>query len=181
MPAGAAPAAAKVRFIEFLKSEDGRLLDEDVLACVEREPRRLEVPIVGRRDADGIDRVRQELADRIGTREVLEVGNARPGRLLVLLGPAAGPAGQRELRRDRLAFAQGPEFLLHGRALERSPRIECVGRPRRNDQHRPHAWVSVDIRLGDVIGATKYGGSVWEKEITVTVGSELTVNAPLKK
>ena len=44
-----------LKLVEFLKRQDGRLLDQDVLAGLEGQPCRLEVAVVGRGDADGVD------------------------------------------------------------------------------------------------------------------------------
>src|SRR4051812_32539563 len=54
---------------------------------------RLEVPIVGRRDADRIYPVSKQLGGRIVAGEAGEVGNFRTGLLFVLVRTAARPTG----------------------------------------------------------------------------------------
>jgi hypothetical protein len=68
-----------------------------------------------------------------------------------------------QLRRGRRAFAEAGPFLFHGRG----PGLECVGEVPHNDRHRPHAWVSVDVRLGKPVGHNEYGRTLWERKITL--------------
>ncbi len=68
-----------------------------------------------------------------------------------------------QLRRGRAVFVGGSPFLFDGRA----PGLQCVGSYHHNPLTRPHAWVSVDVRLGERVGANEYGRSVWEREITL--------------
>ena len=76
--------------------QDGRLLDQHVLAGRERQPGRFEMAIVGRGDADGIDARRDELLDGIRFRHSSErVARRIRELLLVSLRPAAGAAGNR--------------------------------------------------------------------------------------
>ena len=63
-----------------------------------------------------------------------------------------------QLRRGRAALVEEGPFLFDGRA----PGLQCVGEPHYNPSHRPCAWVSVDVRLGEPIGVGAYGRNVWK-------------------
>jgi hypothetical protein len=72
-----------------------------------------------------------------------------------------------QLRKNRAALVtQGP-FLFHGCA----PGLECIGQcsyPYPDDPSaRPRAWVSVHFRLGKPVRSNVYGGSEWERELTI--------------
>ena len=92
-----------------------------------------EVPIVGRGDADEIDAVLEELADRVGLAKADERRDRIAGRFAIGIGPAAGAAGDR----GQLDLAQAkPRVIDAGRVglLEKWP-IRLV----KNHPHADHA------------------------------------------
>ncbi len=121
-----------LQFIEFLQAQDGGLLDQDVLAGGESGSRRVEMAIVGRGDADGIDALAEQLLDGVRSGAVDERARCDPL-------PVAGSA-RRALRcgwrrppvPPRRSRNRGDTDLRRAvarTAADRSRRRSCRGRP----------------------------------------------------
>ena len=81
-----------LQLVEFREPQNRRLLDENVLPCFDCHPRGREVAIVGRGDADDVDRSANELLNGVCAGVVLETADL--ARRPVAVGGGAGASSR---------------------------------------------------------------------------------------